>query len=142
MKNEKLSLLLKGNTHRVGTHHTNQSKTTIAEKNKGYHWYNNGQTELKAKEKPEGFVSGRLPTNKNWYTNFETSIFTNTKPEGKNWIKGRMSYNEGRSWYNDGTRNFLLEEPPFEKLKSSILFSFIFSKIFYFLIFRGINSIK
>ena len=118
MKNEKLSTLLKGNTRRVGSHHSNQSKELIAKKNKGYRWYNNGHIEVKAKEKPEGFSLGRLPTNKNWYTNFETSVFTDKKPEGEKWIKGRMSYNEGRSWFNDGTRNFLLEDPPFEKLKS------------------------
>lgn len=110
IRNEKISIQLQGNKRRLGKIHSNDSKLKIAEHNKGYHWFNNEQIELKAKECPIGFSKGRLKKEGHWYTNFEQNVWATEKPEGKRWIKGRYSYNEGKHWVNDGEKNFLLEK--------------------------------
>lgn len=58
--------------------------------NKEYHWYNNGKENIRAKECPEGFVSGRLVDNSHnrsskgmhWFTNGVKNVCAFECPEG------------------------------------------------------------
>lgn len=61
----------------------------VASTVKGFHWYNNGTTQTVSKECPEGFVPGRLPTERpgslagrHWYNNGVTTVRALVCPEG------------------------------------------------------------
>lgn len=74
---KKISEINKGNKYWLGKHHSEKTKKKLSESHKGKrlseetknkiiavhkgkHWYNNGKTEIKAKECPDGFTPGRL----------------------------------------------------------------------------------
>ena len=43
-----------------GKHLSEETKKKLSEARKGMRWFNNGETNIKAKECPEGFVPGRV----------------------------------------------------------------------------------
>ena len=48
------------NNPMYGKHHSLSSIQKMSDAKKGKHWFNNGKTNIRAKECPEGFVPGRL----------------------------------------------------------------------------------
>lgn len=105
---QKISEKLSGNSNRLGKTHSADTKKSISVANKGYKWFNNGEICVKAKECPEGFNPGRIKTNFGWFTNFEENVWSDKCPEG--FVKGRAHPNEGKVWFNDGNKNYLLSE--------------------------------
>ena len=49
-----------GNTNAKGYKHSKEAKAKISAAKKGRHWYNNGITNISARECPPGFTSGRI----------------------------------------------------------------------------------
>ena len=110
----KISSKLKGNKNHLGKNQTESSRIKIKLANEGYKWYNDGTTEVKSKNCPAGFVKGRLKT-KQWYANKETEVYTDVRPS-RDFIRGKRITNNGKKWYNDGRKNFLLENEPTSEL--------------------------
>lgn len=110
----KISEKLKGNKNHLGKNQSENSRIKIKLANEGYKWYNDGTTEVKAKTCPAGFTKGRLKTKK-WYANNETEVYATSKPSN-DFVRGKRITNNGKKWYNDGRKNFLLEEEPTSEL--------------------------
>ena len=110
----KISNKLKGNKNHLGKNQSETSRIKIKLANEGYKWYNDGVTEVKSKTCPTGFTKGRLKT-KQWYSNKETEVLTSVKPSN-DFVRGKRITNNGKKWYNDGRKNFLLETEPTSEL--------------------------
>lgn len=94
----KIGISMKGNSNHKGYKQDFMSKVKIRNGNRGYVWWTDGYTDIKAKESPGvTFVRGRSLKTKN------TNHSQTTK---------------GRQWYNDGVKNYLLAEPPLASLNS------------------------
>ena len=57
---KKIGAASKGNKHFLGKHHNKEAKKKIGSAMKKLYWYNNGETNTRAKDCPPGFVPGRL----------------------------------------------------------------------------------
>ena len=110
-------------------HATSNPIKTRKPYNKGFHYYNNGETEVQAKECPEGFAKGRLPRNAEWSAKISEARKRNPTPlteelrkilseshlgnrqseEAKRKLKEAFS---GRSWWNNGVVNKFQKERP------------------------------
>lgn len=100
---------------------TQEQKSQLSEKIKGYSWYNNGQVSIQSRVHPgEGWVKGRLtswdsPRNSGmkWYhKNAEQKMFSEDPGEG--WIPGMLPKSKGKSYYNNGFEHVLAFNSPGE----------------------------
>lgn len=99
---QKISIKLKGNKNRLNKSHDFMTKIKIRNSNRGYHWFNNGLVEVKAKECPENFSKGRLDKN---------------KP-----VRKPSKIQVTKKWYHDSYKNYLLSEEPTQMLLNKRLY--------------------
>lgn len=109
----KISVRMKGNQNRKGKKQDFFVKIAIRDGNRGYHWYNDGKIEVKAKECPEGFTKGRLPKGV-WVHDNEKEFLVKEVPEGV--TKGRLWSTAGYHWYHDYKRNYLRKDYPTKEI--------------------------
>ena len=57
---KKIGAASKGNKYNLGKHHNKEAKKKIGSAMKKLYWYNNGETNTRAKDCPPGFIPGRL----------------------------------------------------------------------------------
>lgn len=113
---QSISKKMKGNKNRIGSHHNLYVKECIRIGNKGYHWYTDGTTEVKAKACPAGFKPGRLPIEKEWFHIEEKEYLV---PKGTtppvNAVKGRYFSTKGYHWHSTAVKNFLMKDEDIER---------------------------
>ena len=96
------------------THKTHLEDGTIKPPLEGFRWYNNGTVQVVAKECPEGFVPGKLPTErpgplagKHWYNNGVVQVAAFQCPEG--FVPGILGK---RRYYNNGVTTVRVVDCP------------------------------
>lgn len=57
-----------------GKHHSEEAKRIKSEKNKGYYWWTDGQTNIKAKVCPSGFKRGKSNVKKDSLGRFTSAL--------------------------------------------------------------------
>lgn len=88
---------------------------------KGYHWYNNGEIQINAKECPDGFIAGMLleSSQKSRETSFKNDVYVNrvyteernkkiseTKNRAFEELKKRITYDILYKWYIEGDNDY------------------------------------
>ncbi len=83
----------RGIVKRIGKKKTEEQRHNISLAVKDLVWWNNGVTETRSKECPEGFVSGRITKNVyKWWHKGNTVVFSKECPEG--FLPGRSKVNQ------------------------------------------------